>query len=87
MLIFLNLWNIIFKDFIIKLNDLLNNLSIDISNTYINIIKEELNYELLNNNICPNNKIEIILYNLIPFINYNYNLNLSWLNNYYLNKL
>ena len=28
---------------------------------------------------CPKNKIEILLYNLLPFIDYNINLKLNWL--------
>ena len=77
--------NITFKDFILHLNNLLNSFNQDITNTYNDILKEELDFDLLDNNICPNNKIEIILYNLLPFINYNFNLNLKWLNNYYKN--
>ena len=69
---------IIIKDLIIKLENFLNNID-DISrDTYINIIKEELNNELLFKLGCPINKLEILLYNLCPFINYN-NLSLDWL--------
>jgi ankyrin repeat protein len=69
---------ITFYDFIIKLDNLLNNLSNDETNTYINIIKEELKYNLLNKLECPDNKIHILLYNLVPFIKYN-NLQILWL--------
>lgn len=67
-----------FKTFIIKLDSIIDNLNEDYRNTYINIIKEELKYTLLFKLGCPNNKIDIILYNLIPFIKYD-NLQLTWL--------
>ena len=76
-----NTKNILFNELIIKLDYLLNNLNIESRQTYINIIKEELNYTLLQKIYCPKNKIEIILYNLVPFIDYSFNLNLFWLIN------
>jgi len=66
-------------EFILKLDNLLDILHIDYRNTFINIIKEELDYKLLNKLGCPDNFIEILLYNLVPFINYNLNLRLDWL--------
>uniref|UniRef100_A0A6C0H7V3 Uncharacterized protein n=1 Tax=viral metagenome TaxID=1070528 RepID=A0A6C0H7V3_9ZZZZ len=72
---------ILFNELIIKLDYILNNFKIECRQTYINIIKEELNYTLLQKIYCPKNKIEIILYNLIPFIDYIFNLNLFWLIN------
>ena len=76
--------NILFKDLICKLYILLNKFLLESRETYINIIKEELQFDLLNNQLrCPNNKIELILYYLVPFINYKFNLNLIWLNNYF----
>ncbi len=64
-----------------KLNCLIHDFDEDIRNTYINILKEELKYDLVFKLGCPINKIEIILYNLVPFISdkYNNNLELSWL--------
>jgi len=62
------------NELIIGLNNMFNNkLSID---TYITIITEELNtYEEHKKiNSCSYNKIDIILSNLIPFINYPFNL-------------
>jgi hypothetical protein len=47
--------------------------------TFINIIKEELSNELVFKLGCPLNKIEILLYNLVPFIDYDNNLSLNWL--------
>lgn len=67
-----------FKTFVYKLDNLLDNLDKNIRETYINIIKEELKYDLLFKLGCPSNKVEIILYNLVPFINFN-NLQLVWL--------
>jgi hypothetical protein len=68
-----------FKTFICKLDNLLSNLSETFRETYINIIKEELKYDLLYKLGCPNKKIDIILYNLIPFIDFCNNIQLSWL--------
>jgi ankyrin repeat protein len=66
--------NITIKDFIYYLQA-------HATETYINIIKEELEYNLLEKITCPNSKLEIILYNLIPFIDYPFNLSLRWLLN------
>jgi hypothetical protein len=52
--------------------DLFNNISITLKNTYntyIDIIKEELNY-YNSNYSCYNNILELLVYNLIPFIDY-----------------
>ena len=67
-----------FKTFIGKLDTLLNTLNKVSRETYINIIKEELKYELVYKLGCPNKKIDIILYNLIPFINFG-EVQLTWL--------
>jgi hypothetical protein len=67
-----------FEDLINKLDIILDSLDENTRETYINIIKEELDYNLLIKLGCPESKIEILLYNLVPFINYN-NLKLSWL--------
>ena len=67
-----------FKTFISKLDILIDNLTVTFRETYIDIIKEELSYDLIYKLGCPNKKIDIILYNLIPFINFN-NVQLSWL--------
>ena len=63
---------------ILKLDNLIDTFDNDSRETYISILKEELHFELLNKLCCPSNKIEIILYNLVPFINYD-NLNYRWL--------
>ena len=40
------------------------------SETYIQILKEELEYDLKNKLGCPDKKLDIILINLVPFIEY-----------------
>ena len=71
--------SISFSQLINQLNKLLHSLDESYRNTYINIIKEELNYDLTFKLGCPQNKIDIVLYNLIPFINYNETFHLTWL--------
>jgi hypothetical protein len=58
---------------------ILSTLSNEMRTTYIDIIKEELDYELHFKLGCPHNLIEIILYNIVPFIDYNENLRYNWL--------
>lgn len=43
-------------------------------NTYKNILIEELNYNFNSNFFCPVRKLDIVLINIIPFINYPFNL-------------
>lgn len=62
-----------------NLEYLLNKIDEDISNTYLNIITEEIKYTLKNKLGCPHNKVEIILTNLIPFITYPFNLEIDWI--------
>jgi ankyrin repeat protein len=57
---------------------LLNNLSIEYALTYLNIIIDELSFTLNNKLGCPPNKLEIILVNLIPFIDYPFNISIDW---------
>ena len=66
------------NDLISCLETLLNTLDVEYKNTYINILKEELEYKLLNLQICPNNLLEILLTYLIPFINYKFVINIDW---------
>lgn len=72
--------NINIRLFICRLDSIIDKLDSESRNTYISILKEELKYDLQFNLCCPTNKIEIVLYNLIPFINYT-NLRLFWLLN------
>ena len=58
---------------------MINDFEEDKRRTFINIIKEELSNELIFKLGCPLNKIEILLYNLVPFINYDHNLSINWL--------
>jgi ankyrin repeat protein len=75
--------DILFKYLILKLNNFLNNIPSESKETYLNILREELEYDLSNNLNCPNNKIDLICYYLIPFINYEFDLKLLWLNKYF----
>jgi hypothetical protein len=68
-----------FEDFIKKLEIWFDTLDPDTQQTIETILREELAYTLINKLGCPINKIEILLYNLVPFINYESNLKLSWL--------
>ena len=58
---------------------LLMSMSEDKSNTYLSIIKDELNYNLKKNLGCPNEKIDILLINLVPFIEYPFNISSRFL--------
>jgi len=71
--------NIYFKDFIIKLDNLLDKLDKESCETYIKIIKEELEYDIKMKIECPKNKIEVLLYNIIPFIEMNILVRFRWL--------
>jgi hypothetical protein len=64
--------------FILHLDNLIDTFPTDAKETYLNILKEELEYDLQTNVCCPKNKFHIILYYLVPFINYG-NLKLRWL--------
>lgn len=71
-------------DLLISLTELLNSLTLVAKNTYIQIIKEEFKdmcynqskkrYWFKNNICCPDNKIDLLLIYLVPFINYPFNL-------------
>jgi hypothetical protein len=70
---------ILFVEFVKKLDNYLESIGKDKRDTYINIIKEELGHDLSFKLGCPTNKLEIILYNLVPFLDYQDNLKLNWL--------
>ena len=55
---------------IIKLDHIINNFPIEHRNTYLDILKEEFQYDLHNKLGCPNNMLELLLYCIVPFINY-----------------
>ena len=67
-----------FKTFIIKLDNLIDTFNKESRDTYISIIKDELNHDLIYKLGCPTKKTDIILYNLLPFINFE-QVQLSWL--------
>ncbi len=67
------------KNLIKKLDTLIDQFDIDSRTTYITILKEELSYDLSFKMCCPKSKIEILLYNLVPFINYGETLKMNWL--------
>ena len=66
-------------DFIKKLDFMIHNFSKDAKDTFLKILKEELTSPLLFKLGCPTKPLEIILYNLVPFIELNHNLKLNWL--------
>ena len=70
---------IIVLDLIERLDRLLDCMKKDACTSYIDIIKDELSFEVINKLGCPSNKIEIILYNLVPFIWYTETLKFNWL--------
>jgi hypothetical protein len=68
---------ITYENLIILLDNMISQFSEESRSTFINIIMEELSYDLQIKLGCPSNKLEILLYNLIPFIDYN-NMKLNW---------
>ncbi len=70
---------ITWSDFVKKLDVVVDDLNEDARSTLIKILNEELSNDLAFKLGCPLNKIEIVLYNLVPFINYENNLRLNWL--------
>jgi ankyrin repeat protein len=52
------------------LMNLINSIDVEKKNTYIKIIKEEISFPLKERITCPETKIDHLLINLIPFINY-----------------
>ena len=70
---------ILFIELVKKLDKYLETINKEHADTFISIIKEELNYDLSNKLGCPTDKIQLILYNLVPFLDYQDNLKLNWL--------
>jgi hypothetical protein len=68
-----------FETFIKKLDVMISDFEEEKRNTFLSIIKEELSNNLIFKLGCPTNKIEILLYNLVPFIDYDHKLSLNWL--------
>lgn len=67
------------KTLILKLDNLIDNFDIEPRNTFLHIIKEELEYDLSFKLGCPTKLLEIVLYNIYPFIEFSNNLKLNWL--------
>ena len=63
-----------FKDFINNISNVISNLPTDSQNSIITIWKEELSYQLRNQLGCPTNYLEIVLLNMVPFIEYKFNI-------------
>lgn len=70
--------NFTYNDLINGLFNLLNKLNEEYALTYLNIVIEELNYTIKNKLGCPKNKLELILINLVPFIEYPFNISIDW---------
>lgn len=73
----INLNNYTYGDLLKGLMFLLNKLPEDSAITYLNIINEELN-NISNKLGCPKNKLELLLINLVPFIDYPFNISVDW---------
>jgi hypothetical protein len=69
------------NDLIRSLQSLLNSLPEEYKENYIKIIREEIIFPLKTSLGCPKNKLELLLYNLVPFINLPFNLSIDWLLN------
>lgn len=74
----INLDDIKFETFIKCLSSLLLKINQDYKNTYLELLRDELIYTLKTSLGCPNNKLELLLILLIPFIEYPFNLTLDW---------
>jgi len=68
-----------FESFVKKLDFMVSNFDEEKRNTFIKIINEELSNDLVFKLGCPVHKIEILLYNMVPFIDFNKKLSLNWL--------
>jgi len=71
--------SITINTFINHLDNFLDNIENYSREDYISIIKEEMEYDLIYNLCCPINKLYILIYNLIPFIDYNDSFIMTWI--------
>ena len=69
---------ITYNEFFKHLQSLLNKLSLELKESYLTLIRDELVFPLKSSLECPNNKFELLLVYLVPFINYNFNLTIDW---------
>lgn len=70
----IGLADIKFKVFIKFLEGVVDNLDNESRDNLIEIWKEELSYSLKSNLGCPDNYLELVLINLVPFIDYPFNI-------------
>jgi len=61
------------------IEDFLLKIPVLAKHSFINILKDELHHDLINSNLCPSNKLEILLYCIVPFMDFPFNLSLRWL--------
>lgn len=76
---YIGLNNYSIDNLLIGIKYFLNLLELTSALTYLNIIEEELEYDLKIKLGCPKKKIDIILVNIIPFIDYPFNLSNNWI--------
>ena len=69
---------ITYNEFFKHLESLLNKLNLESKESYLALIRDELVFPLKSSLECPNNKLELLLVYLVPFINYNFNLTIDW---------
>jgi hypothetical protein len=69
---------ITYNEFFKHLESLLNKLNLESKESYLTLIRDELVFPLKSSLECPNNKLELLLVYLVPFINYNFNLSIDW---------
>jgi hypothetical protein len=74
----INMNDYTYADLFIGLTNLLNKLPEDSALSYLDIISEELSYTIANKLGCPINKLELLLVNLVPFIEYPFNITIDW---------
>jgi hypothetical protein len=68
-------------DFIKSLQTYINSLNIDSKESLMKILHEEIVFPLKSSIICCNNKLELILYIIAPFMNLPFNLSIDWILN------
>lgn len=74
----INLDDIKFETLLRCLSSLLLNMNDESKTTYITMLREELLYSLKSSLGCPNNKLELMLLLLVPFIEYPFNITIDW---------
>lgn len=74
----INLNEYTYNDLFTGLTILLHTIPVESAITYLNIITDELSYNLNNKLGCPKNKLEVIVTYLVPFIDYPFNITIDW---------